>query len=75
MADFALGGPWLGSDSLVLAALVIMLVMGTLASCGWDRLELQNREVWWWTCVLRHCERKAPRGVARRFVVAVVTAY
>jgi hypothetical protein len=36
----------------ILIALLVLCIMGTIASTGWDCLELRNREVWWWTCVL-----------------------
>jgi len=39
-------------ESLTVAVLVGMLAMGTIASCGWDHLELRNRESWWWTGIL-----------------------
>jgi len=33
----------------VLIALLLLVVMGTVASTGWDVFEMRNREVWWWT--------------------------
>jgi len=40
------------SDAGVLAGLMVLLVMGTMASNGWDVVEMRNREVWWWTCLM-----------------------
>lgn len=39
-------------DSALLALLILLLVMGTCASTGWDIYELRNRENWWWTCTI-----------------------
>lgn len=39
-------------DSALLAVLMLLLIMGTCASAGWDSFEFRNRETWWWTCVL-----------------------
>lgn len=36
----------------LLVGLMLLLVMGTLASTGWDVFELRNRENWWWVSVL-----------------------
>jgi hypothetical protein len=37
---------------LLLAVMMLMLVMGTCASTGWDIVEFRNREVWWWTGIM-----------------------
>jgi len=39
-------------ENAMLAVLLLMLVMGTLASTGWDVFELRNRENWWFVCIL-----------------------
>lgn len=39
-------------ETVLLAVLLLLLIMGTVASTGWDVVELRNRENWWWTAVL-----------------------
>lgn len=36
----------------LVAILLVIVVMASLASCGWDIYEMRNREVWWWTGIL-----------------------
>ena len=37
---------------LLLIGLILLLVLGTCASCGWERKETMNREVWFWLLLL-----------------------
>lgn len=39
-------------EFLVPGGLVLITVLGCLASCGWDQLEMRNRESWHWTGML-----------------------
>jgi len=39
-------------DLALLGLLLVMVLMGSLASVGWDTYEMRNRENWWWACVL-----------------------
>lgn len=36
----------------IVSGLWVLIVMGSLASVGWDQFEMRNRENWWWTAVL-----------------------
>lgn len=40
------------TELVVVIGLIVTLVMASLASPGWDVLEMRNREVWWWTGIL-----------------------
>src|SRR5215510_14111693 len=42
----------IGSDWLLVLGLLVIVLMASLASCGWDIYEMRNREVWWWTGML-----------------------
>lgn len=39
-------------DYLLPVGLVLITLLGSIASAGWDLLEMRNRESWWWTGVL-----------------------
>src|SRR5215510_2139426 len=36
----------------IVASMLVITLMASLASCGWDIYEMRNREVWWWTGML-----------------------
>src|SRR5262245_39410492 len=59
-------------EVMVLAGLLVMLVMGTIASCGWDVQELRNREVWCWTIVLAFAGLVMPNPYAGLLTATVV---
>lgn len=40
------------TDWLILSGLLLITVMASLASTGWDVFEMRNRETWWWTGIL-----------------------
>ncbi len=36
----------------VLLSLILIVLLASIASIGWDVFEMRNREAWWWTCIL-----------------------